>query len=140
MVTMEDIADEVGCSVNTVSRAINNKPDVNPVTRMRVLEAAKRLGYVPNSLAQSLVTKNSRTIGVMVPFVSDRTYSALIQSIDDSIRGSGYGVFVAQSLEDPEIETEMVQLMYQKQVAGMIAVPFDDTPDSFGYFQRFDII
>ena len=76
MVTMEDIADEVGCSVNTVSRAINNKPDVNPVTRMRVLEAAKRLGYVPNSLAQSLVTKNSRTIGVMVPFVSDRTYSA----------------------------------------------------------------
>ena len=139
MVTMEDIADEVGCSVNTVSRAINNKPDVNPLTRMRVLEAAKRLGYVPNSLAQSLVTKNSRTIGVMVPFVSDRTYSALIQSIDDSIRGSGYGVFVAQSLEDPEIETEMVQLMYQKQVAGMIAVPFDDTPDSFGYFQRFDI-
>ena len=42
VVTMEDIADEVGCSVNTVSRAINNKPDVNPVTRMRVLEAAKR--------------------------------------------------------------------------------------------------
>ena len=55
MVTLRDIARETGLSVNTISRALNGKPDVNPDTRQRVEDVATRLGYVPNSLARSLV-------------------------------------------------------------------------------------
>lgn len=66
MVTLVDVARAAGCSVNTVSRALNNKPDVSPETRERVLAVARQLGYVLNVLAKSLVTRRTHTLGLVI--------------------------------------------------------------------------
>ena len=66
MVSIKDIAEECGVSTATVSKALNNRGDVNPQTRERVREAAKRLGYLPNSMARALKTKKTYNIGVLM--------------------------------------------------------------------------
>lgn len=123
MITIEDIALEVGCSVNTVSRALNNKPDVSALTRKRVLEAAKRLGYVPNTLAKSLVTKSSGSIGVIVPSLINPVYAALVSAIEREAHQRQQKVFLAQSEDDPAIEKKVAEYFYQQRVDGLLIVP-----------------
>ncbi len=66
MISIKDIAEACGVSTATVSKALNNRTDVNPVTRERVQETAKRLGYLPNAMARALKTKKSYNIGVLM--------------------------------------------------------------------------
>jgi len=66
VVSIKDIAEACGVSTATVSKALNNREDVNPVTRERVQETAKQLGYLPNAMARALKTKKSYNIGVLM--------------------------------------------------------------------------
>ena len=65
--TIKDIARELGISISTVSRVLRDKPDVNSETRQQVLQMAEQLDYQPNQVALSLVTKQTHTLGVIVP-------------------------------------------------------------------------
>lgn len=139
IVTMEDIALEVGCSVNTVSRAINNKPDISERTRKKVLDAAKRLGYVPNTLAKSLVTRKTGTIGIVVPNIINPIYAKLVDTIEKCTLKYNYNIFLSQSLNDLDKEAEIISLLYQKRVDGLLVVPFSEKIDNFDYITQFNI-
>lgn len=118
--TMQDVAREAGVSINTVSRALNDKPDVNADTKKRILEIADRLDYVPNFLAKGLVTKNTRTIGVIVSDNANPFFARIIKGIEDCARGRGYNIILCNTDEDYEREQEAVRLLRQRRVDGFL--------------------
>lgn len=118
--TMKDIAREAGVSINTVSRALNGKPDVNEDTKKGILEIADRLNYVPNFLAKGLVTKNTRTIGVIVSDNANPFFARMIKGIEDYARSRGYNIILCNTDERYEKEEEAVRLLREKRVDGLV--------------------
>jgi len=88
--TSRDIATEAHVAQATVSRVINNHPSVRPETRERVLAAIKRLNYAPNETARSLITRRTRTVGVVVSDITNPFYPALIESLAGYLTAAGY--------------------------------------------------
>lgn len=123
MVTLSDIARETGCSVNTVSRALNNKPDINPETRRRILDAAERLGYVPNVLAKSLVTRRTNTLGLVITDPLYPNYVTLFGAVDDMAGEHGYSTLLSTSKERLDKEQRALGVLLERRVDGVLVVP-----------------
>lgn len=118
--TMKDVARKAGVSINTVSRALNGKPDVNEDTKKRILEIADKLNYVPNFLAKGLVTKNTRTIGVIVSDNADPFFATIVKGVEDFARSKGYNIILCNTDEKYEREEEAIRLLREKQVDGLL--------------------
>jgi len=118
--TMKDVAREGGVSINTVSRALNGKPDVNKDTKKRILEIADRLNYVPNFLAKGLVTKNTKTIGVIVSDNANPFFARIIKGTEDFARSKGYNIILCNTDERYEREEEAIRLLREKRVDGLL--------------------
>lgn len=123
LITLVDIAREAGCSVNTVSRALNNKPDVNPETRVRVLAVAQQLGYVPNVLAKSLVTRKTQTLGLVITDPLYPNYVTLFGAVDDVAGEHAYSVLLSTSKERLDKERKAIGVLMQRRVDGLLVVP-----------------
>ena len=82
-VTLKEIAEELGISAMTVSRAINNRSNVDSKTKERILKKAREMGYTPNHIAKSLVSRKSFTIGVVVPEIAHSFFAEAIQGIEE---------------------------------------------------------
>lgn len=120
MATLKDIADRLQISVSTVSRVVNNKSYVNPNTRELVNRAIEEMGYTPNQIARSLKVKATRTIGVVVPDISEALFSNLIKGIDDVLSANGYSIILCDTRENPEKENHYLELLLEKQIDGVI--------------------
>ncbi|NLY29416.1 MAG: LacI family transcriptional regulator [Firmicutes bacterium] len=121
-VTINDVARRAGVSVRTVSRVLNNHPNVNRFTRERVLQAIKELNFVPNALARGLATQESRTIGVIIPDVANPYFAEVLRGIEDVASQANYHIFLCNTDEDPEREQHSIRLLRQRQVDGLILV------------------
>lgn len=122
-ITIVDIAKDAGCSINTVSRALNNMPGVSAASRARVLASARRLGYVPSRIARSLLTKRTRTLGVIVTDCTNPFYARLIRAIDDTALSFDHSVVLCNSSEEHEREVRALQLLIESRVDGMLITP-----------------
>lgn len=123
MITLTDIAREAGCSVNTVSRALNGRPDVSPETRVRVRSVADRLGYVPNVLAKSLVTQHTNTLGLVLTDLFYPVYVGLSEAIDALAAERGYQVLLSSTHEDVTRERRAISVLLERRVEGALVVP-----------------
>jgi len=132
-VTMRDIAELAGVSLITVSRALNNKPDVNKETRARILAIAQELSYTPNVLARALVSGNSETLGVVVSDNANPFCAAQIRGIEETARAGGYGVILCNASESYDLELEAIRMLREKRVDGILITPVQ--PESH-YIQR----
>lgn len=119
-ITLKQIAETLGISITTVSKALKNYPDVSPKTRKAVLDLAQSLSYTPNSFAVNLRTKESRTIGLIIPEVVHHFFSNVINGIIDEAEKNGYLVIILQSNESLELEKKQVELLINKRVDGII--------------------
>jgi len=119
-ITLKQIAEKLGISITTVSKALKNYSDVSPKTKKAVLELAESLSYEPNSFAVNLRTKESKTIGLIIPEVVHHFFSSVINGIIDQAEKSGYLVIILQSNESLELEKKQVQLLMNKRVDGII--------------------
>lgn len=119
-VTAKEIARELGVSVMTVSRALNNRPNVDAETRNKVLETARRLGYVPNRIAKSLVLKKSHIIGIVVPEITHSFFPEAIRGIEEVASRFGYHLILTHSSENAAREMEVIQLLESQQVDGIL--------------------
>ncbi len=126
-VTIRDVAAAAGFSVNTVSRALNDKPDVSPATKSRVLEVAHRLGYRPNKLARGLRSNKTQTIGVIVTDIANPFFAAVVKGIEHSVRDQGWSIILGNTEEDPDRELELVRLMLAEQIDGLLITPSQQT-------------
>ena len=97
MATIRDVARVAGVSIATVSRVFNNHTLVNPETASRVLEVASQLEYWPNGAAQSLTTRRTHTLGVMLPELFGEFYSEVIRGIDRQSRSHDYQILLSSS-------------------------------------------
>ncbi|WP_321539945.1 LacI family DNA-binding transcriptional regulator [Flavobacterium piscinae] len=79
--TLKEIAEKLNISITTVSKALKNYSDVSPKTRERVLELARELHYTPNSFAVNLRTKESKTIGLIIPEVVHHFFQASLMGL-----------------------------------------------------------
>lgn len=104
----------------TVSRALNNHGNVHERTLNRVVEAARRLGYVPNSIAKSLVLNRTHTIGVVVPEITHSFFPEAIRGIEEAASGAGYHLILTHSAEDAEKEKEAIHTLEEKCVDGIL--------------------
>jgi LacI family transcriptional regulator len=120
---LQDIAREVGISVNTVSKALNGKPGVNPQTRQRVLDAAEKLNYKPNYLAQSLRGTPSNIIGVIVDDADSPYFIEVVKGINDAALELGYYVFLFNSAMNRERELMALEMLQRIRVKGIILHP-----------------
>lgn len=118
--TLKVIAEKLNISITTVSKALKNYSDVSPTTREKVLELARELHYTPNSFAVNLRTKESKTIGLIIPEVVHHFFSSVINGIIAEAEKNEYLVIILQSNESLELEKKQVQLLINKRVDGII--------------------
>ena len=121
--TLQDVAEAVGLSANTVSRALNDMPGVSAATRARIKAEAERIGYVPNVHARSLVLGSPRTIGVVVTDLANPYFNDLVSEIEDQAFTAGYNLLLLLSDEDPERERLAIETALRAGVDGVIGVP-----------------
>ena len=119
-ITIADVAREAGVSSQTVSRVINNKGELKPETRRSVIEVIERLGYRPSSIARSLATNRTFTLGLSVPDIDNPFWPGIARGIEDVAWEQGYHVFLCNTTEDPKREAAVLQLLEDKRVDGVI--------------------
>lgn len=120
MVTLKQIAEELGISVATVSKALKDYSDVSKRTRALVRETAHRLNYKPNSFAVNLRTKESKTIGIIIPEIVHHFFSSVIKGIVSQAEKKGYLVIMLQSNESYDLEKKQLDLLISKRVDGIL--------------------
>lgn len=118
--TLKNIAKTLGISITTVSKALKNYSDVSEKTRKSVVALAKELNYTPNSFAVNFRTKESKTIGLIIPEVVHHFFSNVINGIIVEAEKNGYLVIILQSNESFELEKKQVALLINKKVDGII--------------------
>ena len=119
-VTIVDIAKKAQVSVSTVSRVLNNKPDVNKETEEKIRNAIKELDYSPNSVARGLVLKRSNIIGYIASDITNPSFPELARGVVVKAKEYGYAVMFFDANQDNRVEKEAIQLMRSKQVDGII--------------------
>lgn len=118
-VTLHDVAGDARVSASTVSRALNGDPRIGPATRARVEYVAARLGYVPNQAARSLVLRATRTLGLLVPEVTDPIHGQAVAGFEDEAALQGYTVIMANGFDQPDREARALQVFARHQVDGI---------------------
>jgi len=119
-VTMADVAREAGVSLMTVSRVVNEKGEVSPATRQRVLEIVERLSYRPSAIARGLATQRTGSLGLVMPDVANPFFSDVARGAEHVAYAEGYNVFLCNTDEDPQREQTVLQLLEEKQVDGVV--------------------
>ncbi len=115
-----DIAKKLKISASTVSRALNNYPDINEETKKQVKQLAKKLNYWPNPIARSLKSNKTNVIGVIVPEIKHDFFSSAISGIEEVAYHSGFTILVCQSNESYEREVINTNALMHQRVAGFI--------------------
>ncbi|MEW2260741.1 LacI family DNA-binding transcriptional regulator [Streptomyces sp. NPDC047869] len=136
MPTMADVARSAGVSVATVSHVLNGTRPVLPHTRQAVLDAVDALGYTPNTLARSLVTSHTRSIGLAVSAISNPYFTEILQGVEAAAREAGYSLLIADPHDDPAHERQAVQLLHERRVDGVIVAPSAHPSDLVAYLGR----
>lgn len=133
-ITIKDLATNLGLSASTISRALNDHPDINIETKKLVNDLAEKLEYEPNFMARNLKSKNSNQIGIIVPEIKHDFFSKAISGIEEVAYKAGYTVIVSQSNEDEEREKLNANSLYQNRISGMI-VSLSQTTKNIDHFK-----
>ncbi|NJX16078.1 LacI family DNA-binding transcriptional regulator [Tamlana crocina] len=119
-VTLKQIAEKLGISVTAVSKALKDYPDISKKTKKLVRKTAKELNYKPNTFAVNLRTKESKTIGLIIPVIVHHFFSNVIKGIIAQAEKKGYLVIILQSNESYELEKKQLDLLMSQRVDGII--------------------
>ena len=128
-ITLKMVAEKAEVSVNTASRAINNKPDINLETKKRVIQIAKELGYVRNATAVALRTRKTGTIGVVIADNRNPFYAEVLSGMEEAAREKNYHIILANTQRDYQKEEEAINLLLAKRVDGLLIAPVQDRDD-----------
>jgi LacI family transcriptional regulator len=134
-VSLKDLAEELGVSIATVSRALRNSHEVGDEMKQKVKDLAKQQNYRPNPFAQSLRREAPHIIGVVVPNLVTHYYAAVLDGIEDFAMKQGYSVFCSNTHESCEREVQAVDSFVSMHVEGIIACLAQDTVD-YSHFER----
>ena len=128
-VTIKDLAKKLNISFATVSRALRNAPDINRETRQAVIDLANRLHYEPNYIAQSLVKKQTRIIGVIVPSIQSNYFAQALSGMTDVANENDYYLMICQSNETKAQELNSIRKLVSCHVDGLLISISKETTD-----------
>lgn len=132
-ITILDIAKELDISFSTVARALNDNPAISKTTTKVVKETAKRMGYQRNSLASSLRSGKTQTVGVLVPRLDVSFFSSVVQGIETVMNQNNYTILLYQSQESAEKENKGIEAFLRSRVEGIVASTSLETESSEVY-------
>jgi LacI family transcriptional regulator, galactose operon repressor len=119
-IRLADVAKLAGVSTTTASRALNGRGELTEETRTAVLDAAAQLGFRPSPFAQSLRTKRSHTVGLIVPHVAHPFYASILQGAQSYLHEAGYRVILVDSGEDPQSVADAINTLLDHWVDGIL--------------------
>ncbi|WP_029032012.1 LacI family DNA-binding transcriptional regulator [Salinarimonas rosea] len=123
--TQIDVARRAGVSTATVSRVLNGSPLVSRASREKVEAAIRELAYMPHEAARSLATRRSRTLGAVIPTLTNAIFAAGVNAFEDEARRRGHALFIAVSNYDPVQEGFLIRQMVERGVDGLLLVGND---------------
>ncbi|MDO5614560.1 MAG: LacI family DNA-binding transcriptional regulator, partial [Cruoricaptor ignavus] len=115
-VTIYDIAEKLNITAATVSRALNNNPNISEKTRKKVLETAAEMNYKQNKLALALKSGKSNYVGVIVPRINTNFFGSVIRGIEEELNAKGYNIIICQSHNNEEIEAKNIETLISSHV------------------------
>ena len=125
MVTLKDVAKKAGVSPSTVSRVLNNKMKVMPETKQRIVNTVEEMGYRVNEIAKGLRTSRTRTLGLILPTISNAYYTELSRGVEEYASLHGYNVFLCNSRRDINIQRNYIDTLLSKKIDGLIVTTFE---------------
>src|SRR5688500_4360515 len=126
-ITIYDIAKSLNISAATVSRGLKDHPGISKLTKKRIFDAAKAMGYRFNSMASNLRRQRTNTIGVIVPRLNSSFMSDAIAGMEQVANQAGYNLIISQSLETVKKEVENSLTMFNNRVDGLLVSLAYDT-------------
>lgn len=124
-VTIRDVAVAAGVSIATASRALSGEPNVSAASLQAVLTASERLGYRANTVARSLRTRSTATVGMVVPRISNPYFPRLVEAVERQLSTTGRELLLCDSQNDPDVEGSRVQALLDRRVDGLIFIACD---------------
>lgn len=137
-VTVQDIAEGLGISAMTVSRALRNHPEVSDETKRRVLARATELNYRPNRWARSLITRKSFIVGLVVPDISHNYFADIAAGVQEIIEEAEFSLLLCRSNRRIESELREIDMLIRSRVDGLIVASeqLEDNPHVFVQLHR----
>ena len=105
-ITIKEIAKRCGVGVSTVSRALNDHSDINPVTKQKILDVIKETGYIPNNSARNLKRTDAKCIAVLVKGITNPFFTPMIEVVENEVKKRGYAL-VLRHVEAYENEVDV---------------------------------
>lgn len=139
MSTIRDVARRAAVSTMTVSRVLNRTGYVHPATRERIEAAIAELGYVPNSLARSLRSKQTKTLALVLTDITNPFFTTLARGVEDVASDHGFNVIFCNTDESESKQEEYLTVLVQKQVDGVLLVPARSAPEPIAFLQQHGI-
>jgi LacI family transcriptional regulator len=135
-ISLNNIAEQLGLSTSTVSRALADHAGISEATKARVRQLAEELHYLPNHLAASLRKGHSNTLGVIVPHINGYFFPAVMNGIERVASQAGFNVMMCQSNEDVRRERQNIATLLAAQVEGIILSLSATTQQEVGHFEQ----
>lgn len=123
MVRLKDIAQRAGVSVMTVSKVMRDAPDISTTTKARIKAFAQQMGYVPDTNAQSLRTRTTRLLGIIVPSVTDGASARILLAIEERAHELGFEIVLSHTLNQEEREEVCIHRLLARRVDGLFISP-----------------
>lgn len=137
-VTLKFLSEKANLSITTVSLILNGKNvRVSEVKKQHVIQLAKEYNYIPNSLAVGLVTKKTKTIGLIIPDISNIFFAEIAKNIEQEANIKGYSVILCNTNDKLSEEIKYANLLFSKGVDALVLCPVIESADNFEYINKF---
>lgn len=138
-ITLDEVAQQLGISAITVSRALHKPEQVSENLRATILAAVDRLGYVPNRSARQLASARSRTILVLIPSLTNTVFIDTLAGIETALQGRDYQMLIGNSHYLPEEELRLLRVYLEHKPDGVLLTGVAQPPEFHAYLERFGI-
>lgn len=126
MATIKDVAKAAGVGVGTASRALSGNGSISQETKVRIEDAAKRLGYVSNQIARNLKKQSTGCVAIIIPTIFHPFFAKMALYCEQELYNVGYRMIVVNSQDDIEKEKSMLKMIHQQRVDGIIFITHYD--------------
>lgn len=134
-VTLKHIAEALGVSAMTVSRALNDRDNVDEKTKQRIREKAESMGYTPNRVAKSLVSRKTHTLGVVIPEITHAFFPEVVRGIEQVAYNSDYQLFLTNANEQFDREKEAIETLRSQRVDGLL-ISSSLTREDYSFYEN----
>jgi LacI family transcriptional regulator len=132
-VTLKDVAHQAGVSVGMAGRVLGSYGSFSEATRLKVMRAARRLGYRRNAVARSLRTRRTHAIGVLISDITTYHWTMFVCGVEEAAKRGGYRVILCNTQDDPKLEQDYLRELHERNIDGIIGSP---VAASHRYFRR----